>query len=281
MNTTPIDEPMDEGSEPTARVPVAGDVRLATWERGSGPPLLLINGLGASARDWGPTAERLEERFRVLSFDNRGAGRSAAPDEPMTLERLAEDAKAVLDAYGLDAADVVGYSMGGMVAQVLAAGRPDRIRRLVLMATHPGARAAVPSRPGARAALVPPEDGAREEVVRGQLEAFAAPGFRQRDPEAFERMLRVRLANLAPAFAWQRQLEAVLESERVELVRRIAAPTLIVHGRDDPLIPFENGEMLRDLIPDARLVPVDGCGHMMNWERPDEVVEAIRAFLEE
>lgn len=277
---TQLDEPVDEGREPTAWVPVAGGVRLATWDRGAGPPLLLINGLGASARDWGPAAERLEERFRVLSFDNRGAGRSEAPDEPMTLEGLAEDAGAVLDAYGVERAHVVGYSMGGMVAQVLAATRPDRTRRLVLMATHPGARAAEPPREAARAALAPPEDGAREEVVRRQLEAFAAPGFRQRDPEAFERMLRTRLANLAPAFAWQRQLEAILESERVELVRSISAPTLVVHGREDPLIPFENGEMLRDLIPDARLVPVGGCGHMMNWERPGEVVEAIRTFLE-
>lgn len=261
-----------------------GDVRLATFERGRGAPLLMINGLGASARDWGPTARRLAEKLRIVTYDNRGAGRSVAPDAPMSLERLADDAAAVLDAYELDSADVVGYSMGGMVAQILAARRADRVDRLVLMATHPGARAAVRPTADARAALGAPDDGTSEdrtpeEIVRAQLEVFTAPGFASRDPEAFERMLETRLANLAPAYAWQRQLDAILESERVELVRRIRAPTLVVHGRDDPLIPFENGEMLRDLIPDARLVPVDGCGHMLNWERPDEVVEAILDFV--
>lgn len=268
------------GAAPTRWVPVPGDVRLATFERGRGASVLMINGLGASADDWGPTGRRLAETRRIVTYDNRGVGRSMAPDAPISLERLADDAVAVLDAYELDSADVVGYSMGGMVAQILAARRAERVERLVLMATHPGARAAVRPTADARAALGPPEDGTpEEERVRAQFEIFTAPGFARRDPEAFERMLETRLSNLAPAYVWQRQLDAILESERVELVRRIRAPTLIVHGRDDPLIPFENGEMLRDLIPDARLVPVDGCGHMLNWERPDEVVEAILDFL--
>ncbi|MFP3949346.1 MAG: alpha/beta fold hydrolase, partial [Longimicrobiales bacterium] len=103
--------------------------------------------------------------------------------------------------------------------------------------------------------------------------------FPLRRPEEFERMLSVRTSHLAPLYAWRRQLQAVKESERVHLVGRIRAPTLVIHGEEDPLIPFGNGERLHELIPDSRLVSIQGCGHMLNWEKPDEVAEAIEEFL--
>ena len=260
-------------------MPVAGGVRLATYERGTGEPLFLINGLGASAHDWGPIVERLADAYRLIAFDNRGAGRSEAPDVPTSLEEMADDAASVLGTYGLEPAHVAGYSMGGMIAQILAAERPELIRRLVLMATHPGARSAVRSLPRARAVMSLPDDQTREDVVRMQYEAFVSPDFLRHRADEFEEMLAVRMSHLAPLYAWRRQLQAVKESERADRVEGIRAPTLILHGEDDPLIPFGNGEMLHQLIPDSRLVPIPGCGHMLNWEKPDEVAEALDDFL--
>ncbi|MFP3947546.1 MAG: alpha/beta fold hydrolase, partial [Longimicrobiales bacterium] len=161
--------------DPTRWVTVDGRVRLAAYTRGTGEPLVLINGLGASVHDWGPTVEILARNRRLIAFDTRGAGRSAAPDVPMCLEELADDAASVLEAYGLESTDVVGYSMGGMVAQILAVHRPERVRRLVLMATHAGARSAVRSMPRARAVMSIPDDQPRKEVARMQYEAFVAP----------------------------------------------------------------------------------------------------------
>lgn len=294
--------------EPTTWVPVGGGVRLATYvgrrsggpeagkERldtgdggsgggahaggvGRGAPLLMINGLGASAHDWGPLLEILAAERRIIAFDNRGAGRSEVPDEPMTLPRLASDALAVMDAHGLDSADVLGYSMGGMIAQLVALEQPARVRRLVLLGTHAGARSAVRSTPEARAVMSPDENLPREELARRQYEAFVAPDFPAEDPRAFEEMLSVRLSHLAPLYAWRRQLQAVVESERADRLSRIRTPTLIVHGAEDPLIPVDNGRMLADLIPAARLVIVPGCGHMLGWEAPGAVAEAVMPFL--
>ena len=215
----------------------------------------------------------------MVVFDNRGAGESEVPDVPMTLEELAEDAAAVFAAYGLESADLVGYSMGGMIAQILAVRHSKLVRRLVLMATHPGARAAIRPTPRARAVLSPTDDQPREDVARMQYEAFVGTDFAEREPETFQRMLSTRLSRLAPLYAWRRQLEAIKESERVDLVRKIRAPTLIVHGEDDPLVPFGNGEMLDDLIPDSRPIRVPECGHMLGWEKPGVVAEAVEVFL--
>jgi pimeloyl-ACP methyl ester carboxylesterase len=261
------------------RMVSAGDVQIATYARGEGTPIVMINGLGAAAQDWGPLADRLSERARVIMFDNRGAGRSIAPAQPFSLERMAQDTVAVFEAYGLSSAKLIGHSMGGMIAQLVAVARPDLIERLVLIATHSGPQSAVPSTPEARAAMFPQEKLPREELVRRQFMVYVAPHFLEHRRDEFERMLATRLANLIPLEMWQLQLQAVLGSERAEAIRSIRAPTLILHGRADTLIPFANGEKLRDLIPGARLVALDDCGHIVNWEKPAEAAAAVGEFL--
>jgi len=271
--STSIDEPT-----PTKIVPVDG-VQIATYVRGNGKPIVMINGLGASARDWGSLADRLAQRARVITFDNRGAGLSAAAAQPFTLDRMAQDVAAVFEAYGLKSANLIGHSMGGMIAQLIAVSRPDLVERLVLIGTHAGAKSAVPSTPAARAAMFPQEKLPREELVRRQFMVYVAPDFLEQHRDAFEQMMAVRLANLIPFELWQLQLQAVLQSERADLIRAIRAPTLIVHGREDALIPFANGEKLRDVIPGARLVPIEDCGHMVNWEKPEAAAALIGEFF--
>lgn len=262
------------------RMVAANGIELATYERGRGKTIVMINGLGASSNDWGPLVDLLAERAHVITFDNRGAGRSIAPLAPFTLEQMADDTIAVFEAYGLKSAFVLGHSMGGMIAQLVALRRPELVERLVLMATHVGARSAVPSTPEARAAMFPQERLPRNELVRRQYSVYVAPSFLGQQRDVFEHMLEVRLANLIPFEAWQLQLQAVLANDRADRVHAIRAPTLIVHGRQDPLIPFANGEKSQALIPGARLVALDDCGHMPNWERPDAVVEAVSEFLD-
>lgn len=264
---------------PTKVVPADG-VQIATYARGDGKPIVMINGLGANARDWGPLGDQLAQRARLVTFDNRGAGRSVVAAEPFPLERMAQDTVAVFEAYGLKSANLLGHSMGGMIAQLVAVNRPDLVERLVLIGTHPGAKSAVPSTPEARAAMFPQEQLPREELVRRQFLVYVSPRFLEHDRDTFERMIAVRLADLIPLEMWQLQLQALMQSERAEAIRAIRAPTLIIHGREDALVPFANGEKLRDLIPGARLVALDDCGHMVNWEKPVEAASAIAEFLD-
>lgn len=265
---------------PTKWVPVSGGVRLATFERGQGQPIVMIAGLGASAHDWGPTAERLSALARVITFDNRGAGQSTAPDEPMTLDQLAEDAVAVFEAYGLSSAHVVGHSMGGMIAQILAARHPELVERLVLSGTHVGGRNLIRATPDALAVMTNEETGSREEQARKRYAAFVAPDFLKHHHDTFDSMMEVRIANLLPHYAWLRQLQAAAtKSDRVELVRNICAPTLIIHGREDPLVRLGNGEALHKLIPGSEFIVIEGAGHMLSWENPERMVQAIAKFL--
>jgi 3-oxoadipate enol-lactonase len=259
-------------------VPV-GDLQIATYELGRGKPIVMINGLGASAQDWGPLVELLAEHARVITFDNRGAGSSSIPTEPFSLEQMADDAVAVFEAYGLRSAYLLGHSMGGMIAQLVALRRPELVERLVLMATHAGSRSAVPSTPEARAAMFPQEKLPRHELVRRQYSIYVARSFLEDERDTFERMMQVRLANLIPFEAWQLQLQAILQSERTEQLAALRVPTLIVHGREDTLIPFGNGEKLRALIPNARLAALDDCGHLPNWEKPAAVTAVVCEFF--
>ena len=121
-----------------------GGVRIAYESFGEGPPLLLMQGHRVRALELGPVVPALAERFRVLNFDNRGIGESDVPPAPYTARQLAEDGLAVLDDAGVERAHVVGASLGGMAAQELAAGFPDRVDRLVLACTTPGGTGAVP-----------------------------------------------------------------------------------------------------------------------------------------
>ena len=274
----------DPSGDPTRTAPIkmapADGVQIAVYARGRGKPIVMINGLGACAQDWGPLADSLAQHARVITFDNRGAGRSVAPADPFSLERMAQDTAAVFEACGLDSANLIGHSMGGMIAQLIAVTRPDLVERLVLIGTHAGAKSAVPSTPEARAAMFSQEKLPRAELVRRQFMVYVAPHFFEHDRDTFERMVAARLANLIPLEMWQLQLQAIVQSERAESVRAIRAPTLIIHGREDPLVPFANGERLRDLIPGACLVALAECGHMVNWEKSVEAATAISEFLD-
>jgi len=266
--------------EQSKRTVAVEGAELPVYESGEGSPVVMVSGLGASARDWGPLADCLARRARVIAFDNRGAGRSVAAKQPFTLERMAQDTVAVIEACGLSSVNLVGMSMGGMIAQLVAITRPELVKRLILIATHSGAKSAVPSTPEARAAMFPEEKLPREEHVRRQYAVYVAPSFRART-DAFERMMKVRLENLIPLDMWQLQLQAILGSERTEQLGEIRAPTLVIHGRLDTLVPFANGEKLRDLIPGARLLALDDCGHIISWEKPDEAAAAIVEFVSE
>src|SRR6185503_20953113 len=121
----------------------SGSAKIYWEEQGSGDPILLIMGLGASLEAWDRTAPVLASRYRVILFDNRGVGRSDVPPGPYSLEMMADDAAAVLDAAGVQAAHVYGASMGGMIAQEFALRHPTRVRKLILGCTACGGREAV------------------------------------------------------------------------------------------------------------------------------------------
>lgn len=263
----------------------SGDVELRYQVEGDGDEtVLLIMGLGGRAADWGKRfPDALAERYRVVRFDNRGTGGSTVATPGFALEDMAHDAVAVLDAVGAERAHLIGISMGGMIAQLVALDHAERAGRVVLMSTHFGGPDVEPPHPEARRLFDPQEFLARgrdpEAMMRWTLEVITAPGFPDRDPRAIDALAENVRREPTKPMGFLGQLQAIIQSDRSERVRDIAHPTLVLHGADDKLIPVDNGRRLAERVPSADLRVLESCGHMPMWERPDAVSEMVLEFL--
>jgi 3-oxoadipate enol-lactonase len=245
-------------------------VKLA-WERlGEGPPLLLIHGLGYARWGWEPVVEPLSRSFDVILFDNRGIGESDAPPGPYTAAELAGDAVQVLDEAGVARAHVVGTSLGGMVAQELALGRPERVEKLVLACTTPGGPKAFPM-PRRTVELMQARATLRE-YVENALE----PDPR---PELVDRILEHRERTAQGFEPWAAQAAAGAAFDVYDMVGELTAPTLVQHGDGDVVVDPRNGDLLAELIPGARLSTYPGCGHLFMWQEPQRFVRELEEFL--
>lgn len=249
-------------------------MRIAWEERGAGDPVLLIQGIGYARWSWEPIVEPLAERYRVLFFDNRGIGESDKPPGPYTARGMADDALQVLAEAGVDRANVLGASLGGMIAQELAAAAPEKVDKLVLCCTHPGlahgyAMPEVTVRLFEEAATLPP-DVALRRFVENALGPNPPAGL-------VAELVRRREANPLDPAGWQAQ--AVAGTTFAGVDAPIAAPTLIVSGTADNVVDPRNATALAERIPGARIELLDGLGHLFFWEDADRFVRILEEFL--
>jgi 3-oxoadipate enol-lactonase len=262
------------------RVPKTGDAGTEIyWERsGAGEPLLLIQGMSGTRVTWGePFLSALRPDFDCVVFDNRGVGDSDLTETPFTITDLAADALAVMDAAGLETAHVLGISMGGMTAQELALDHPDRIRSLTLGCTYPGGPgSSLISQEDAVPLLEAMSSGELDRALRAMYAVNLSSGFRANESH-FEDFTEMAKALPARQQTIQLQLGAIGGHDTQARLAEIAAPTLVIHGTEDKMIPVANGELIASLIPDARLEILDGVGHMFWWEQPAHSAELIRA----
>jgi 3-oxoadipate enol-lactonase len=247
------------------------------WEDtgGSGPPVLLIMGLGMNATGWWRTIPALAE-FRVLSFDNRGVGRSERVPGPYTVAEMAGDAVSVLDAAGIEAAHVYGISLGGMIAQEVALRHPSRVRSLVLGATTRGGQAHVAASEDVVAFVRLRAQMTAEHAVWASVPINYASRTRTEGGDRIAEDIAQRLRFPVEAEYYTAQLAAANGHDaRVDDIR---APTLVVHGEEDVLIPPANGERLAADIPGAELFMWPGAAHLYFTDEP-EVDRHVAAWL--
>ena len=262
-----------------------GDVELCYETLGdpTDPPLLLVMGLGAQMVAWneGFCAQLVERGFFVIRFDNRDSGRSTRlrhvrPPGPAelatrrlrnvayTLSDMASDAAGLLDHLGIGSAHVAGASMGGMVAQMLAAEHPDRVRSLASIMSTTGGRFVGQPMLKAYPFLLRRAPNEREAVVERAVRLFrvvGSTGF-ERDEDELRRMMGLSFDRGISAAGTGRQLAAIVASgNRTAALRRIKAPTVVIHGTGDPLVRPSGGRATARAIPGARLELIDGMGH--------------------
>lgn len=245
-------------------------------ERGDGHPLLMINGLGANLEMWGASEERLSAFARTIVFDLPGTGRSTTPLWPQSIPESAKVVSAVLDELGYDRVDVLGFSLGGLVAQQLARDAQARIRRLALAGTAVGWG----SMPGTRQALtliaMPLRFYSRAFYEQtNSLLSKPDEALVQRSPTLTEARLRYPPSLLGYAG----QLWAGSLWSSLTWLPSVRVPTLILHGGGDELVPPANGVQLARLLPDGRLHVLPGEGHFLVFDRDSGTIPLLEDFF--
>jgi 3-oxoadipate enol-lactonase len=245
-----------------------------------GAAVLMIMGLGASSRLWYRLLPWVSRRHRVIVFDNRGTGDSAAVRSRLTMRGLADDACAVLDAAGEESAHIVGASMGGMIAQHLALDHPERVRSLVLACTTAGGRSGAPPwRLLATAALRPLLGSRRTFPLVAPV--LYAPGTLAQQPERVQEDLAIRIADSTSPVTVYAQMGAIATHDtRSRLGELAGLPTLVLHGREDSLVPPERARDLAAMIPGARLELIASCGHILTTDAEEQAATAILEHLD-
>jgi pimeloyl-ACP methyl ester carboxylesterase len=259
----------------------ADDALLAVRVLGAGPSLVLINGYAASKDDWDPGfLDALGRTSTVVCPDNRGIGASPPAGGDLSVAAMAADVLALMDTRGIDATDVAGWSMGGFVAQALAAAAPERVRRLVLLSTDPGGPDAVPAQPEVWKALVDQSGTPREQATRLLGLLFPAGLAASIDAQFGEVVATARASLLPGTLAAQESAMTRWHAEpAAERLRAITAPALIAAGTDDRVIPPANAQLLAGALPGSRLVRFDGGGHAFMAQEPERLAALISDWL--
>lgn len=242
----------------------------------SGDPLLLINGLGYSSDMWHRLIPALMPHYRIIVLDNRGVGRSDVPPGPYPIATMAADAAAVLDAARIGSARVFGISMGGMIAQEFALQYPERVQSLILGCTHCGGAFAVPPSMEVLAAMtaratMPAEQGVR--LMLPYIYDASTPQTR------IEEDLVIRQRTFPTPEGYLAQLQGIALWSSYDRLGRIIAPTLVIHGETDQLVPPANGRILAKRIRGAELLLLPHASHIFFTDQPELTIRAIRDFL--
>lgn len=250
-----------------------GTVSLFFEDSGSGgTPVLLLHELGGSSESWRAVVPLLSADRRVIAADMRCAGRSEKPPGAFALADVAADLHALLQALGLDRVDVIGAALGSLVGALLAAGHPDRVRRLMMCAVAPDMAGAT------RAYLVERADRVRAAGMRAVAEASLANSFPASHPAERAAYRGIYLANDPAAYA-----ELSLALARLEMIpadwRAIRAPTLVASGAHDFLWPPPVGRQVAELVPGARFAVMDDAGHFPHLQAPATLARLARDFL--
>lgn len=256
---------------------IRDDLSLSYDVRGpeGSPWLVLITGFGGLQEGWFRQTAHFAKSFRVLTLDNRGAGRSGAVDSPTTMRDLAEDVALLMDALGVAKAHVWGVSMGGKIAMELALGWPERVDHLVLENTTAGEDHRVE---GSSDFLRGAHTGSEEHWLKVIVPLLFGRKYREANAASMLAFARSRVRNPANPVGMARQWEAYLSFDAWDRLPRLTHPTLVLVGDEDAMTDPRNGSAIAERLPNAQFVTVPG-GHSVHIENPAAVNAAVEAFL--
>ena len=246
---------------------------------GQGDPLLMIMGLRRNIEWWYPQIPTLEKHFRVVVFDNRGAGRSEKPAMDYTIGLFADDTAALMEALHIERAHVLGVSMGGYIAQELAINYPQKVKDLVLGCTSCGGEKAILMSADRMEKFTANQNLTPEEILKKDMDIYFSDEYVAGNPAAIAQFCEISMRYYQPADAFLRQFAACRNHDTVARIGRIIHPTLVMTGDEDPLVPPENSFILKDLLPHAQLSVFPKGRHCFFMEFADRFNEEVANFF--
>jgi len=256
------------------------DIQICYEVKGKGFPLVMITGLGGNLNGWDPRlVEGLSKEFELVMFDNRGAGRTDISDKEYTIKLFADDTAGLMNVLGISRAHILGLSMGGMIAQELVLNHSEKVAKLVLCSTFCGGSKGVQcSKEVASILTAGTSASSKEEWSRMVLPIVLTQDFAKEHPDFVDSLFQRASKYPISLAAYMRQLNAIGNLDTYGRLQQIKVPTFILHGRQDVLIPPENGSILAEAIPNAKLVYFDKSAHMLA-EEMKEVINVLTEFL--
>lgn len=256
-----------------------GEFQLHYETHGNGEPLVLIPGFRTGLWLWFKQVETFAQRFRTIVFDPRGIGASERPDGPMTVKTIADDLAGLLSALGVERAHILGASFGGFVAQEFAIAYPRMTRSLILCCTSFGGPRHLLPAPATLETMSKSDGMNTEERTRENFRLAFSPRFIREQPDVWEQVIELRLSNPITDQTHFAQLQAAATFDAEARVSEIKAPTLVLMGDEDTLVPRANSENLRALVPGAKLVVIEGGSHMFFIEQPEQFNRVVIEFI--
>lgn len=262
---------------PSARI---NGVNLAYALHGTGDPLVLIHGAQSDRSIFANLLPDFVDQFQVLVFDQRGSGQSDKPDIEYTIGMIADDTAALMDHLDFSPAHVYGVSMGGMIAQELAIRHGAAVRSLVLGCTTPGGPQAVSLEGEAIQNSHSTAALSAEERGRALAATAFTKGYVEQHPELIPALIEARKKQPLDPVGFARRMRAAYAHNTFDCLSQITCPTLVITGKDDALIAWENSQLLAEHIADSELVVLEPAGHVFWVEQPAQSREAILTFLQ-
>ena len=246
---------------------------------GSGLPLLLLTGLGGNRFSWWKQLVPFMAKYRVINMDNRDSGDSALVAEQYTIADMANDVAGVIQNLKLGPTNLVGISLGGLISMELAIRHPELVKKLILVSAHTGLKSFIPPQPEILGLLGRNEPEDLEARYRRIYPMFTGKGYMSAQPEDLDQIVNYAKAKPMLVESYQRQLGAAMVYDALGRLDKISVPTLVIHGEDDPLVPYANGQYLAEHIKGARLSTYPCVGHLPPIEAAERFNREVIEFL--
>ena len=258
-----------------------GDINMYYEVHGEGEPFVMISGIGANLDMSYPVIPVYSREYRLVLFDNRGTGRSDAPDIPYTFKMMADDLVSLLDVIGINSTHIMGTSLGGMIAQEFTLRYPERVRSLILACTSCGGPDSnIMTDPEVIRAMERMQGLSEVERMMELLRLVVSQKFIENNPIRVKQIVELMMKHPSTPQGHKRQSQLVMESLSMgDRLPEIKTPTLVISGDNDKLVPTKNSQLLASKIPNAELVILKGMGHGFMYEAFDETNRIILDFL--